>query len=75
MNNKGLLIVIGLAIVFTAAIKFQLLPQFDSAKVAEEVKRTNSSSVLKHKDGIEKEYFSNGNVRSEIPYFIIPTET
>ena len=68
MNNKGLLIAVILAGLFIVAVKFQLFPKFDGKRVAKQAEQTESTSILRHEDGVEKDYFSNGNVRSETPY-------
>ena len=54
---KRLLIIICLGLAFIAAIKFQLLPQFNTTKVVEDVKNKEAFPILKHEDGIERQYF------------------
>ncbi|MBR1600170.1 MAG: hypothetical protein IJ677_01175, partial [Alphaproteobacteria bacterium] len=68
MNNKGLLVTVILALLFIIAVKFQLFPKINGSNVVKQAEQTESTSILRHSDGIEKDYFSNGNVRSETPY-------
>ena len=68
MNNKVLLIAACMAVIFMLAVKFQFLPKFNGAKMAQEVRYSESETVLKHADGVDTNYFADGSVRSETPY-------
>ena len=68
MNKKSMIFIVALSVVFVLAVKLNLMPTISSEKLYNSVKIEEAKPIIKHKDGVEKDYYSNGNLRTETPY-------
>ena len=66
MKNNGLIALVALGILLLIAIKFNLLPNMKPSLYDDTA--FQESLNVKHDDGVETEYYQNGNIKSETPY-------
>ena len=68
MNRNRLIILAVIMLAFFIIVKTDWRPNIDRDKIQKEATDTSAAYTVKHTDGVEKSYFSNGSLRSETPY-------
>jgi len=67
MKNITLAVIVALGVLLLIAVKYNLMPNFGSS-LYEESKSQLALEEIQHEDGVFKDYYSNGSVRTETPY-------
>ena len=62
MKNNGLIALVALGILLLIAVKFNLLPNMKPSLYDDTA--FQESLNVKHDDGVETEYYQNGNIKS-----------
>ncbi len=66
MKNTGLIALVALGVMLLVAVKFNLMPSLKTSLYEED--GYVDSLEEKHKNGVQKDYYQNGNIKTETPY-------
>ena len=66
MKNTGLIALVALGVMLLVAVKFNLMPNLKTSLYDED--GYVDSLETKHENGVQKDYYQNGNIKTETPY-------